>query len=118
MRNQINHGRPGKIQAEQNTRAYSSNPNKALLVALIERSILDLRNIDRNVKKSAEQWFFLQDKPPFYPFSFSWALQHLNMFHLKEEILRKLKNPQNIIIFNRKKMEAPLGVFSSFKEGL
>ena len=62
-------------------------PERGLLAAMIERAILDLKQEDLILRRSAEQWIFPRGSQRIGTFTLAWCLEWLDLDHAVE-ILR------------------------------
>lgn len=67
----------------------TGTPERRLLLAILERAILDYVGNDQLEREAAEAWLFSDLEDPSYgEFTFAWVCQHLdlNLFHVANVI--------------------------------
>lgn len=65
--------------AEEQSLSEETAPERNLIAALIERTILDLKQPDHMTRKYAEKWLFERDVFPAPIFSLPWCLEATDM---------------------------------------
>ena len=59
---------------------FTGSPERMLLLAMLERAILDFVGNDRKEALAAEEWIFSdEDSPLAEPFSFAWVCKELDL---------------------------------------
>jgi hypothetical protein len=64
------------------------NPERKLLVNLLERAILDLKHTDKHIKKDAEQWFLTPSSDYLFSFESVCSFLDLNATAIKEKVFK------------------------------
>lgn len=61
----------------------TSSPERRLLLAILERAILDLVGNDSKEVEEAEAWLFAESEAPHAVFSFGWLCEQLDLDRVK-----------------------------------
>jgi hypothetical protein len=67
-----------------------SSPERRLLLAILERAILDLVGNDSKEVEEAEDWLFAESEVPYAIFSFGWLCEQLDLDRVK--IAQKIRS--------------------------
>lgn len=67
----------------------TGTPERRLILAVLERAMLDLAGNDKKEIAEAEAWLFDSPEAPYPQFSFPWICEHLDLDH--DDILKKIK---------------------------
>ena len=75
----------------------TGTPDRRLLLAIVERAILDLVGNDQKEAQSAEAWLFDEDDDTESQFSFAWICQELDLqlYDIRTKIRNMPKRGEN-----------------------